>query len=334
MAAPVLPTVRCTLVTSPSELERLIPAWEALRARCPAATPFQSPAWTIPWWHAFGRGGLRALAVWSGTRLVGLVPLQLRDGLRLIGAGNSDHLDALYEPGAGPLVRRAVEQLLAGAGGEVSAAEFAQLPLSSPLLEVRVAGRCIERSAGEPCPAVPLGDGATVLGDVMPARFAKKIARARHHAAGCGRLRLEGADGAPVEQALAIFGDVVRLHTAAWHARGKPGVLSDRSVQAFHGDVIRRAHPLGLLDLYRLRLDDRTVAAYYGFRDARRAYYYLSGFDPAFRALSPGTLVVAAALEAALGRGASAFDFLRGREAYKYRWGARDEPTGLLRVVS
>ncbi len=334
MAAPVLPTVRCTLVTSPRDLERLTPAWEALRVRCPTATPFQSPAWTIPWWHAFGRGRLRVIAVWSGTRLAGLVPLQLEDGLRLIGAGNSDHLDALYEPGAGPLACRAVEQLLAGAGGEVSAAEFAQLPLSSPLLEIRAAGRRIERSANEPCPVVPLAAGATVLGDVVPAGFAKKIAQARRHAAGSGRLRLERADGGPVEQALAIFSDVVRLHTAAWHARGKPGVLADGSVRAFHDNVIRRAHPLGLLDLYRLRLDDRTTAAYYGFRDARRAYYYLSGFDPAFSALSPGTLVVAAALEAALGRGASAFDFLRGREAYKYRWGARDEPTGLLRVVS
>ena len=140
-----------------------------------------------------------------------------------------------------------------------------------------------------------------------------------------------GRTGGPVEQALAIFSDVVRLHTAAWHARGKPGVLADGSVRAFHDNVIRRAHPLGLLDLYRLRLDDRTTAAYYGFRGCAPGVYYLSGFDPAFSALGPGTLAVAAARGSA-GRRASPSDFLRGREAYKYPVGARTSRPDCLGV--
>ena len=64
-----------------------------------------------------------------------------------------------------------------------------------------------------------------------------------------------------------------------------------------------------------------------GYHAAGRTIFYLSGFDPAFARYSPGKLVVAHAIEQAITRDAArAFDFLRGAEAYKYAWGAVDEP--------
>jgi CelD/BcsL family acetyltransferase involved in cellulose biosynthesis len=327
------------LVTSAGGLERLTSSWEALRLRCPNATPFQSPAWTIPWWRTFGEGSLQVLAVWSGGRLVGLVPLYLRRapesgrrGLRLLGTGNSDHLDALCEPGEERAVTDATAEHLAALRCRLDDAQFLQLPPSSALLGV-TAGWRVERAEGEPCPVLPLPGREVGLDDVLRAPFAAKVGRYRRRAARTGHLRLESVEGEPVERALEVFADVVRLHTATWAGRGTPGVLSDGRVRRFHRAVIREAHPRGLVELYRLRLDDRVVAAYYGFRDARRAYYYLGGFDPAAGALSVGTLLLAGALEAALRRGAVEFDFLRGQEPYKYRWGARDRPTETLRLL-
>lgn len=63
-------------------------------------------------------------------------------------------------------------------------------------------------------------------------------------------------------------------------------------------------------------------------------YTYLGGFNPALEALSPGTVIIAHAIDEAIGEGRCAFDFLRGREAYKYAWGAADELTyrGLLQA--
>jgi CelD/BcsL family acetyltransferase involved in cellulose biosynthesis len=335
--APASPSTE--LVTSAGGLERLTPAWEALRVRCPNATPFQSSAWTIPWWRTFGEGSLQVLAVWSGGRLVGLVPLYIRRapetgrrGLRLLGTGNSDHLDALCEPGEERAVTDATAEHLAELRGQLDDAQFLQLPPSSALLGV-TAGWRVERTEGEPCPVLPLPGRNVGLDDVLRAPFAAKVGRYRRRAARAGHLRFESVEGEPVERALEVFADVVRLHTASWAGRGTPGVLSDGRVRRFHRAVIREAHPRGLVELYRLWLDDRVVAAYYGFRDARRAYYYLGGFDPAAGALSVGTLAVAAAVEAALRRGAAEFDFLRGQEPYKYRWGARDRPTETLRLL-
>jgi CelD/BcsL family acetyltransferase involved in cellulose biosynthesis len=58
-----------------------------------------------------------------------------------------------------------------------------------------------------------------------------------------------------------------------------------------------------------------------------QAFFYLSGFDPLWARYSPGNALVGAAIAQAAREGATRFDFLRGQEAYKYRWGAADRPT-------
>src|SRR5205807_436927 len=55
-------------------------------------------------------------------------------------------------------------------------------------------------------------------------------------------------------------------------------------------------------------------------------YYYLGGFDPELARRSVGTLLTARAIETAVADGCREFDFLRGREPYKYRWGCIDRP--------
>lgn len=328
---------RVEIVTGLARLEELAGPWEALRARCPGATPFQSPAWLIPWWRAFAQGGLRAVALHGADRLAGMAPLYLASGdagsprWLLLGSGNTDHLDVLAEPGAEAELAEAVAEVLERE--DADQADFLQLPPGSVLFQLPSVWRA-ERLAGDACPAILLSDtpGAG-LDDIVPRKFAARLRQARRRLSAAGRADVESAEGEPVERAEALFGELVRLHAAAWQARGGPGVLTDRVVQRFHRDVVRAAHPLGLLDLRALRLNGRVVAAYYGFRDAGGAYYYLGGFDPDAGALSPGTLMVADAVEAAARRGAARFDFLRGREPYKYYWGAVDVPSFRLRLV-
>jgi CelD/BcsL family acetyltransferase involved in cellulose biosynthesis len=57
----------------------------------------------------------------------------------------------------------------------------------------------------------------------------------------------------------------------------------------------------------------------------------MQGFDPAYVDFSPGMLVLEAVIRDALAEGRSRVDFLRGREKYKYAWGAQDQPT--FRVI-
>jgi CelD/BcsL family acetyltransferase involved in cellulose biosynthesis len=70
----------------------------------------------------------------------------------------------------------------------------------------------------------------------------------------------------------------------------------------------------------------------YGFLDHGRFLFYLSGFDPRIARLSPGRLLIARALDRVRDEGAFELDFLRGREPYKYEWGAVDRPAAIYRA--
>jgi CelD/BcsL family acetyltransferase involved in cellulose biosynthesis len=120
-----------------------------------------------------------------------------------------------------------------------------------------------------------------------------------------------------------IFERFLQLHRARWVGRGQSGVLGDDRVQNFHRDAAQRMLLSGTLRLYALRSRGGIIAALYGFAHRGHTYYYLSGFDPEFAPYSPGTLLIGHAIEEAVREGSANFDFLRGREAYKYLWGAK-----------
>jgi CelD/BcsL family acetyltransferase involved in cellulose biosynthesis len=327
------------MVTTGEGLQRLAGPWEALRSRCPAATPFQSPAWLLPWWRAFGRGELRAIVLHEGPQLVGLVPLFVHERHRgggrqilFVGTGNTDHLTPLAAPGVEEIVATRVMEAIGELSSGAIEVDLMQLPASAPLLRLRPPpGWRAEPLAGEPCPVLELS-GREGLEQVVRPRFGARLRQARRRLERAGRVRVQSADESP-EAAGELFGGLLRLHGASWRARGDPGVLADAAVRSFHADVIRTAAHFDVLEMLGLRVDDRLVAVYYGFRDAARAYYYLGGYEPAFGSYSVGTIMVGLAIEAALGRGAAELDFLRGQEAYKYRWGARDRATSRLRLT-
>jgi len=46
------------ILRTTSELEWFRPEWEKLWSEDSNATPFQHPAWLLPWWHQFGQDDL------------------------------------------------------------------------------------------------------------------------------------------------------------------------------------------------------------------------------------------------------------------------------------
>ncbi len=320
---PAASGVRIVAARSEAALEALAAPWAALWRRVPNATPFQHPAWLIPWWRAFAHGELWVLALYRRVRLVGVLPLY-REGDRLmpLGAGVTDLLDALVEPEVPLAEVLAAVPDLTGCG----ALEFPALPPWSRLLRFGPPPGWREScGATDVCPFLPLGTkGGRDLAAVLPASQARNL---RH----TGR-RAERAGGVAVESATphtagGMLEDLFELHAARWSGRGEPGVLADPAVQAFHRGAVPALAEAGLLRMHRLRIGGRLAAVHYGLGDGRRTYYYLGGFDPELAAQGPGVLAVGHAIAEALAEGAAEFHFLRGREAYKYRWGAVDQPS-------
>jgi CelD/BcsL family acetyltransferase involved in cellulose biosynthesis len=322
-------------ITGLRALEALRDEWAALYACCRAATPFQSPEWLIPWWRHLGVGDLETLALRRDGELIGVAPLYIypntlarsRDVL-LVGCGTSDYLDVVCEPGYETQMLHTVLSHLERESARWDRCEFTQLGPGSALLGSELPSGWTElRSEAECCVELALPAGATDLESVLPKRMLRNLRYYHQRASNAGEIRIARACEADVQQ---CFDNLVRLHASRWAAKGEPGVLASEAVCGAHRDALPDLLASGMLRLYTLTLHDEVIAAFYGFADTHhggRTYAYLSAFDPRFEDFSPGTLVIAHAIEEAMREGAGSFDFLRGREFYKYLWGATDRAT-------
>jgi CelD/BcsL family acetyltransferase involved in cellulose biosynthesis len=298
--------------------------WLDLARRREASSYFQTPDWVLAWWETLAARPPTRVAAWRAAsgRLEALVALS-RGRERLhrrlpftvpvyanagSGPGDADHCSWLVSPGSGGAVAAWLAEAIAG----------------SPLL-VRSAAPGWDAGALPPgaqeveaiaCPRVALPLGAASggpSGDFLRQlrRFTRRIGRE-----GVG---FEWVPPGQVDERL--LASLFELH-----AQGRPEGGS------FGGDQLAFHRRLGeLAEAERgpaavvARRGEEIVGVLYGFwwRDTFAAYQ--SGWDRAYARHGLGNLLVLHALELAGERGAASFDFLRGREPYKYRFGARDE---------
>jgi len=80
----------------------------------------------------------------------------------------------------------------------------------------------------------------------------------------------------------------------------------------------------GCLHLAFLEINGQKAAGYLSMDYLNRLWVYNSGIDPAFLEYSPGWVLLGHLLKWANETGHSEFDFMRGDEEYKYRFGGTD----------
>lgn len=318
-------------------LREIVPEWQRLVERSPDATPFQSPAWVVPWWEHFGTGELITPVLRRGAELAGLAPCYLHrapDGstrqVSFIGIGNSDYLDAVLDPEMVSEGSASILEMLILESERWDECDLFDLPSGSPLLETPVPfGFTGTREPLSTCPVLRLPDTFAAYVDSLPSVHRRKSRKERRVLEESGRLCLETANRAHLGEYLEDF---FRLHQAWWNRRGEPGVLSDPAVRDFHREAAAGLMEAGWLQLYRLSLDGRPIASVYGFCRGARFYSYLGAFDPEMERFSPGVVIFLMIIEECIRNGIREFDFLRGRERYKYLWGASDTSTWRFRI--
>ncbi len=94
-------------------------------------------------------------------------------------------------------------------------------------------------------------------------------------------------------------------------------------------ELLRR----GRVQLYWLEFDGRPAAAEYHLVGDGVLYVYQSGMEPDLLEHKPGNLINLMIVRQAIERGYRAYDFLRGDEPYKARFGAQPRPSVELRIV-
>ncbi len=89
-------------------------------------------------------------------------------------------------------------------------------------------------------------------------------------------------------------------------------------------NLIHTTFDEGYLQFAFLEIDNQKAAAYLNFDYNNRIWVYNSGFEDKFLSWSPGWVLLSYLLQWANENKRHQFDFLRGDEKYKYRFGAVD----------
>jgi CelD/BcsL family acetyltransferase involved in cellulose biosynthesis len=321
-------SLRVEEITSWDALESLRNEWSILCDRSPRATPFQRPEWLLPWGRAFPPGEPWVLGVRDGERLVALAPwlLYMNEGKRTVafcGGGVSDYLDAVTDPDVEDQAMAALLAHLASHQDRWERGDFEPIPEGSPLLQVSPPeGFEARTEPRDVSPGLDLPERIEDLREVVPTRQLANLRKYRRKAG--GTLRLERAEEKSWENLLEIL---IRFYVTRRNELGEPGMLDAGALRAFQRQVAAEFQSRGSLGLYALCLEGEPMAALYGFHERDTFYCYMQGFDSAHAKLSPGVMVVGGVIEDLIGRGVKRVDFLRGREPYKYWWGARDRET-------
>ena len=311
-------------VVDGADLRSLEQEWMTLWHQCPDASPFATPGWLLAWAEHYRPRRFAAVVARRGSTLAGLVAVHVsRRRILLAGTGPSDFGDALVLPGCEGIV----PQMLAALAEQVATGssrrfDFRQLPPESVLAHAPTPHRWREqRTPDVVCPVLALAGAAGM--DNLSARWRSNWRYALR------RARREGAvvELAGIDSVANTLESLIELHGRCWRSRGRLGVFIDPRLANLVRDAGRSLAEQGLLRLHRLQSDEIVLAVLLAFTGHRQTHYYLSGFDPEFGQLSPGTILIGAAIEQAAIDGATAFHFLRGDEPYKYRWGAQDMPT-------
>lgn len=295
-------------------------AWRDLSVRTGGGY-FTGPAWASAWHHAFAGGGRTEVGWWgSPERPEAVAGMVLIREPMLPRGGAGPRLSVWHNLGSGPgggdhLGFPSVEERRGDVIGWVLARP-GTVRLSSlrsdwavPLARHRL--RSPERTRTYP---VDL-EGGSRPGSK---KLWKHIARSRRHLLEAGVV-FDIAAGVELDES--VLGELFDLHGVRSERAGRSTTFTAERLE-FHRRLAAGSDEVHSSYLVSARLGGRLVGALYGFWDPTRLHYYQSGWDPAYERYSLGSVLIGEAIDLAAQRQATVFDFLRGDEPYKLRFGA------------
>ncbi len=318
----------------PSGFEMLQEEWNALLLRSETNTVFLTHEWQSVWWTHLGEGELWIIAVRDEAgELLGIAPLfcaEHADGRReveFVGCKDvSDYLDFIVAQGRSREVLQAVFEVLEGGELAWDVVRLCNIPEASPtcatLAELATQrGYTATVVVDDVCPVVRLPSSweayLEMLGGKDRRELRRKLRRASRTAQVAFQLLREPAD---IEAALPTFFELHQM------SHPEKAAFMDAQMQGFFRGMSRPMAEKGWLELALLRFDDVPVAAMLAFDYNDEILLYNSGYqaEGLYATLSPGWVLIALHIQNAIERGRKAYDFLRGQEDYKYRFGGQD----------
>jgi CelD/BcsL family acetyltransferase involved in cellulose biosynthesis len=315
-----------TRVEAVASIDAISAEWDTLARE--SRNIFSTREWASTWWRhrAEDHVPLVFACRTDDGPLLAVLPLYLSATFparvaRFIGHGPADELGPICAPPSRAIGAKALQRILSLAEIDFLLAEL--LPCGYGW-EADLGGRPLKV---ESSPTISLARGWDAYLASRSANLRQQVRRrerrlGREHAV---TFRL-ASDAARLQDDLDIF---LSLHLARW---GKTRSAFLRW-EAFHREFAKIALERGWLRLWFLHLDERPVAAWFGFRFAGVESYYQAGRDPMRSDDAVGFVLLAHTIREAARDGMSEYRLLRGAEAFKRRFATADAGLGTFALV-
>ncbi len=310
--------------------------WDQLAGQGIRNTPFQTLAYQRAWWTHLCPENSELLIIAtrnSDGKLLGIGCFYFHDGNIYFNGGveETDYLDLIVGIEHADSVWRATIRHLQNYEPErLHTLDLYNIPEASPS---RALLRAIaeehehnfNESIIEVCPVIDLPPHFDGYLEMLDSKQRRELNRKLRRAEAADVFTTTVGPTDDIQTEVDSFLDLLEKSTFE-----KRDWLNESRRALFH-DVARHALQAGTLQLMFTSIEGRRAAALFNFDYDGRIWVYNSGLDPAaFSALSPGVVLTATAIEKAIALGHKKFDFLRGNEEYKYRFGAAD--TNIYRI--
>ena len=327
--------------------------WNNLLAESINNVPFLRYEYLSAWWATRGGGEwpqaeLLLLSAREDDHLLGIAPLFLAEhegqqAILLLGSIEiSDYLDLIVRADDLPRFLTELLDTLAspfhpGLGRAESAPAWScidwyNLPETSPTLAALKAesakrGWAHSEEIYKPTPSIPLtGDFETYLAGIDK--------KQRHEIR--RKMRRAEADERNVRWYIVTDESTLDAEAeACCHLMAQDPAKQAFLTQTMRTQMkatIRAFFKAGILQLSFLEVDGQKAAGYLNFDYGDRIWVYNSGLDFDFRDLSPGWVLLGYLLQWANENGKREFDFMRGDEDYKYKFGGEDRHVMRVKV--
>jgi len=147
------------------------------------------------------------------------------------------------------------------------------------------------------------------------------IGKKERHEVRRKRRRFEAEFGAIEIERMGADG-ISEFSTMHRSSEGEKGTFMTDEMEAFFFDLLETAGA----SIHNLVCGGKIRASAFGFETPNGYFYYNSAYDRDAAMASPGVVLFSSLIELQIDRGATVFDFLKGQEPYKYRYGAVARP--------
>jgi CelD/BcsL family acetyltransferase involved in cellulose biosynthesis len=329
-----------------SDLNSLAQEWNHLLTSSASAVPFLRHEYLTTWWQTLGGGEWKRAELYVVTArqddgaLAGIAPLFFTENrvgipsLMLLGSAEiSDYLDVIARVTDLPVFLEALLAHLAGPNAPAwQLLDWYNILDSSPTLPAmaeaaRKRNWAMTQEALQHCPYIQLpGDWETYLANQVDKKQRHEIRRKMR------RIEELNAHSDPhhppvrwyiVQDEAGLETEIEAFLQLMTNNPDKALFLTGMMRTQMRTTILT-AFKAGWLQLSFLVVNGEKAAGYLNFDDENHIWVYNSGLDFRFREYSPGWVLLGYLLQWANENKRAVFDFMRGDEEYKYKFGAMD----------